>query len=99
MLLQLILTVSFLLFFFLSFSILYQLFSTKESPVVEDELTFQRPYHEYNYLQEYFNLHYNNSQKAAIKKVKWFFCDIPIVFICLKKNKARYQNIQHIIAK
>lgn len=66
---------------------------------MENELTFQRPYHEYNYLQEYFNLPYNTSQKSTIEKVKWFFCDIPIVFICLQKNKARYQNIQHLIAK
>ncbi len=99
MLLQLILTIVLLLLFFMFAYFIYRRFYRNDTVLMENELTFQRPYHEYNYLQEYFNLPYNNSQKAVIEKVKWFFCDIPIIFICLKKNTERYQNIQHIISK
>lgn len=57
------------------------------------------PFYDYEYFQNYFNLPYLHFTTNVIQKVNWFFHDYPIIFICLKNNQERFQNIKKIIKK
>ena len=57
------------------------------------------PFYEYNYLNQYFQLYYNSNKKELNSQVQKFFSNVSILFISLKRNKERVNNIQSIIRK
>ena len=68
-------------------------------PVKESFSTIPSISSDYNYLLSYFNLMYDNYPEIIQKKIHDFFQKTPILFICLKKNKERLNNVKSIIKK
>ena len=59
----------------------------------------KNPIYEYEYLKDYFHLYYENYENKIKQKMTFFFRNVSIVFISLKRNKERLEHIHEIIKK